>query len=301
MARKIKSTPFPDKNGKSPFNASGVAQVGARRFVFIDNRDPGAFFEFTLDDGHVDRIRRRRLDGVTEGQWHDPEGLTRVDMNSRRLLVATSSLSVAGTDSSGRPQVRHGLVRVRYAPDGDLAADIMPGFRSWLLAQLPGLTQAGERKPDAGGLNIEGLAWDPRAGTLLFGQRSPAAPGRVSVIRVPVDIGASTWTTASLQVPTVSRLGIPHSTGTQGIRDISYDEWTGQFLIVLGRSISGGDEQFQLCTWDGSSDEVRLIDVEFHRSMKPEGVTAFQHDDRQQLLIVDDRGGYAVLDAPGAQ
>jgi hypothetical protein len=84
----------------------------------------------------------------------------------------------------------------------------------------------------------------------------------------------------------------------QGIRDISYDEQTGDFLILLGRSTSTGNEPFQLCAWNGSSDDVQLLDVTFHRSMKPEGVVAFSSGDERRLLVVDDRGGYAAFDYP---
>jgi hypothetical protein len=90
---------------------------------------------------------------------------------------------------------------------------------------------------------------------------------------------------------------IPQPTGTQGVRDISYDEQTGDFLILLGRSLSRGDEPFQLCTWNGSSDEVTLIGVKFHRSMKPEGVTTFSSGGKRKILLVDDTGGYAVVKA----
>ena len=146
-------------------------------------------------------------------------------------------------------------------PEGDLHAEAMHGFRAWLLTHEPSLAVAGEREPDAGGLNIEGLAWDPRASALLFGQRGPANPGRIAVIQVPVDAGGASWTTASLKAPSILRARIPQSSATQGIRDISYDEQTGDFLILLGRSISRGNEPFQLCTWNGSSDDVRLLDV----------------------------------------
>ena len=63
---KVKSTSFDDRNGKAPFNASGVAQVGPGRFVFIDNHDPYALFELALDaDGtEVERISRRPMAGV---------------------------------------------------------------------------------------------------------------------------------------------------------------------------------------------------------------------------------------------
>ena len=298
--RKVKSTPFPEKNGGVPFNASGVVQVGPRRFIFVDNHESTALFEFTLDaDGlEVERIRRRRLVGVAEGQLGDPEGLTRVDLNGETLLVAASSLCISDADGSGQLRVNDGLVRVRYTPEGDLHAEAMIGFRSWLLSHEPSLAASGEREPDAGGLNIEGVAWDPRARTLLFGQRGPASPGQVAVIQVPVDdVGGAPWTTAALNAPSVLRPHIPQSTATQGIREISYDEETGDFLILLGRSLSRGTEPFQLCAWNGSSDEVRLIDVTFHRSMKPEGITTFSSNGKRKILVVDDRGGYAVVKA----
>jgi hypothetical protein len=291
--RKVKSTPFPEKNGGAPFNASGVVQVGPHRFVFIDNHDSSALFEIVLDaDGaEVEGIRRRPLVGVVGGQLGDPEGLTRVDVDGETFLIAASSLCIA------RDKVNDGLVRVRYTPEGDLFAEAMDGFRSWLLAQDRSLDQSGELEPDAGGLNIEGITWDPRADALLFGQRGPASPGRISMIRVPVDPGAATWTTAALGTPSIVLARIPQSTARQGIRDISYDEQTGDFLILIGRSLSRGDEPFQLCAWNGSSDEVGLIDIKFHRSMKPEGVTAFSSGGKRKILLVDDTGGYAVVKA----
>ena len=121
--------------------------------------------------------------------------------------------------------------------------------------------------------------------------------GRISVVRVPVE-AAARWATSSLGAPSIQRVRVPKSSDVQGVRDISYDAQTGDFLILLGRSKSTGKEPFRLCTWNGSSDEVGLLDVTFHRSMKPEGVTAFSDGDRKKILIVDDGGGYAVLDWP---
>jgi len=67
---KVKSTPFGETNGKAPFNASGVAQVGPGRFIFVDNHDPSALFELALDANgiEVERISRRPLAGLSEGQ-----------------------------------------------------------------------------------------------------------------------------------------------------------------------------------------------------------------------------------------
>ena len=205
--KKVKSTSFDERNGKAPFNASGVAQVGPGRFVFIDNHDPSALFELALDaDGtEVERISRRPMAGVAEGQLRDPEGLTRVGRNGEIVLIVASSLCVLDAKGSGRQQVSDGLVRVRYTPHGDLHAEAMQGFRDWLLRHVPSLAAAGQREPDAGGLNIEGLAWDPRTRTLLFGLRGPADPGSITVIRVPVDAGVAPWTTGALEAPSIVR------------------------------------------------------------------------------------------------
>ena len=243
--RKIRSTPFPEKDGGVPFNASGVVPVGTRRFVFVDNHESASLFEFALDaDGlHVQRIRRRRLLGVAEGQLGDPEGLTRVDVNGETFLIAASSLCVANAAGSGQRHINDGLVRVRYTADGDLHAEAMLGFRSWLLSHEPSLAEAGALEPDAGGLNIEGLAWDPHVNALLFGLRGPANLGQVTVIRVPLDAGVAAWGRGAQGA---IRLARPHyRTGAApGIRDISYDEEAGDFLILLGRSCAAARNRF---------------------------------------------------------
>jgi hypothetical protein len=298
--KKLRSTPFEDRHGKVPYNASGVAQVGPGRFVFIDNHDPIALFELALDaDGRaVEGISRRPIAGVAKGQLHDPEGLTRVGRNGEIFLIIASSLNVPNAKCSGRQQVSDGLVRVRYTPDGDLHAEAMDGFRDWFLQHVPSLAAAGRLEPDAGGLNIEGVAWDPGTRTLLFGQRGPADPGSIAVIRVPLDAYVGPWTVEALGVPSIVSARTPKSSAKQGVRDISYDEHTGDFVVLLGRSTSSSDDPFQLCAWNGSSDNLQLLNVRFHRSMKPEGVVAFSSGDERRLLVVDDGGGYAVCDYP---
>jgi hypothetical protein len=290
--KNVKPTPFRERNGKNPFNASGVARTGSRRFTFVDNKDPTALFEMTFD-AHietVERIHRRRLAGA-DGLG-DPEGLARADLDGETFLIVSSSLSVAET--GGRQRSNDGLVRVRYLPDGDLPAEPMAGFREWLLAHVPTLAAAGRLEPDAGGLNVEGLAWDAHAGALLFGLRGPAVPGRVALVQVPVDLGGQ-WTTAALGTPALRSARLPRSTAVQGIRDISCDAGTGGLLLLLGRSTSHGDAPFELGTWHRGDDTVRLLDITFHRAAKPEGVTTFAVGDERKMLVVDDEGGYAIL------
>ena len=299
---KVKSTPFGETNGNAPFNASGVAQVGPGRFIFVDNHDPSALFELALDANgiEVERISRRPLAGLSEGQLGDPEGLARIDRDCEISIIVASSLCVVDAKGSRRQHFSDGLVRVRYTPHGDLQTEAMRGFRDWLLCHVPFLTPASQLQPDAGGLNIEGLGWDPRTPALLFGLRGPADRGSITVIRIPIDAGVAPWNTGSLETPSIVHVRVPGSTGKQGVRDISYDEQTGDFLIMLGRSTSNGNEPFQLGTWKGGDDDIELLDVDFHRSMKPEGVFAFSSGDERKLLIVDDGGGYAMIDYPAS-
>ncbi|PXW28785.1 UNVERIFIED_CONTAM: hypothetical protein DES50_11169 [Williamsia faeni] len=296
---KVKSTPFGETNGSAPFNASGVVQVGPGRFIFVDNHDPSALFELALDanGAEVERISRRPLAGLSEGQLGDPEGLARIDCDGAICIVVASSLCVVDAKGSGRQRFSDGLVRVRYTPHGDLKAEAMVGFRDWLLFHVPFLQPARRLEPDDGGLNIEGLGWDPSTPALLFGLRGPADRGSITVIRIPIDAGVAAWNTGSLGMPSIVRVRTPGSTGKQGVRDISYDEQTGDFLIMLGRSTSDGKEPFQLGMWKGD-DDLQLLDIDFHRSMKPEGVVAFSSGGGRKLLIVDDGGGYAMVDYP---
>jgi hypothetical protein len=300
LKKKVKPTPFDQMNGKMPFNASGVVHVGPGRFVFVDNHEPDALFELALDaDGaEVERISRRPLVGIGEDELRDPEGIASVGGVDEAVLVVSSSLCLLGGNGSGRHPVSDGLVRVRYTPHGDLSAEPMRGFRDWLLGHVPAITASAEREPDAGGLNVEGLGWQPDTQRLLFGLRGPADRGFITIIGIPVDALGGRWVLDSLGTPSVHRIALPKPKAKQGVRDISYDEQTGMFLVLIGRSTSTDDEPFQLCLWDGSSDTVRLLDVKFQRSMKPEGVVAFAGGEERQLLIVDDRGGYAVIGYP---
>jgi hypothetical protein len=63
--KKVKSTSFDERNGRVPFNASGVAQAGPGRFVFIDNHDPSAALD--AEGTEVERISRRPMAGVADG------------------------------------------------------------------------------------------------------------------------------------------------------------------------------------------------------------------------------------------
>jgi hypothetical protein len=164
----------------------------------------------------------------------------------------------------------------------------------------PALAAAARLLPNDDGLNNEGLAWDPSRRALLFGVRSPVTTGRIPVLCVHLDTGAP-WSTAALPVGPTLSIEKSDFVVPQGIRDIDYDAARQVFLVVVGRSISGGAVPFQLCTWDGTASAVNVLDVTFEPDfsstspMKPEGVTAFPGDGPRKILIVDDADGFAIL------
>ncbi len=286
-ASSVTPVPFAQRNGKDEFNASGVTQVGAGRFVFTDNHDPGALFELVLDaaGNQAAPIVRRPLAGLGRDALSDPEGLARLDVHGQIVLVVASSLAV-------KKKTGHdGLVRVRYHPEGDLTAEPMPGVREWLLCQYPELAKAAGRAADKGGLNIEGIAWDPGSSTLLFGVRSPVDETGIPVLRVRLDPGAG-WSVDALSEP--DTLYITNHQAGQGIRDITHDPVAGGFLVLLGRSVSGDDVPFQLCRWNGASTAV-AVEAELPNRMKPEGVTVIQAEAPRRALVVGDAGSFASL------
>jgi Protein of unknown function (DUF3616) len=304
----VSSTAFVQQKPAVLINASGVVPVGPSRFVFIDNRNHTELLELVLNPDGTQRepLKRRRMTGLSRGSLSDPEGLTRIDANGAVDLILASSLSVWHDLGSGQRGTNQGLVRVRYRPEGDLVAEAMPGFRDWLLARHPALAPVAGLDPDHGGLNIEGLAWDPVRKVLLFGVRAPAKDGRISVLQLHLKSTDAQWTTAALEARPVLEIHRSSLLPAQGIRDLTYDTERQEFLVILGRSISRGAAPFQLCRWDGTSVTVEVLDVSFDRMkpegimMKPEGITVFDADRARRILIVDDAGGFATFSAADA-
>lgn len=280
---RVPGTPFSPKSARK-LNASGVVHLGERRFAFIDNRNGRAVYELVLDDdGEQDGdVVQRDLTGIGKKALRDPEGIAMVPVDGEPQLVIVAS----GARGEGPA-----LVTVRFAPDGDLQAEIMPGFGDWFVEQYPDLADAAVTDAEDGGLNIEGLTWDSTRSDLVLGLRSPVAPPSVTVLRLGLDTSVP-WTCEALSAGAVQRVTAP-SPG-QGIRGMSYDEAREEFLILFGRSRSGEKLPFELGVWDGAGTSTTPLPVEFAGSMKPEGIALF--GDRE-VLVVDDDGGFAVFHA----
>jgi hypothetical protein len=298
----VTPTSFEETNGGEEYNASGVVPLGDSRFLFCDNHVANALYELdlTADGRKQGALIRRPLQGLEDDSVDDLEGMTLAEENGRRFVFVTSSLCLkkARREKHEKPVEvpSNGLLRVTINPDHGLRAENMPGFRDWLIRHEPELAAAARLVPNDGGLNIEGLAWDPRRHALLFGVRTPVPNGKPLVVPVKVKDLAGPWTTDNLEMLAPIRLAPEATTDEQGIRSLEYIESFGSFLVVTGKSIDNSKAPFTLYEWDGQpAGTLRRLAVSFHKKMKPEGLTAGIVGGKPVLLFVDDDGGYQVM------
>jgi hypothetical protein len=104
------------------------------------------------------------------------------------------------------------------------------------------------------------------------------------------------WTTDNLKMLPPIRLLLDPAGGARGIRSIEYVASRHAFLVIVGKTISGGKAPFGLYEWNGGRrGKLRRINVSFAPKMKPEGVTSGTISGRPVLLFVDDGGGFQSL------
>jgi hypothetical protein len=294
----VDSIPFGELNGREPLNASGAVALADGRFLFCDNKTSDALFELRLDAGgrKVGSLVRRSISAA--GGVADMEGMALVEVDGQKFAVATSSFGLRpsrGKKSDAGGGASEGLLRVDIAADGGLAARKMTGVREWLVAHYPELKATASLDPDRGGLNLEGLAWDPSRGALLFGVRTPLVGGKPLILPVRLNVSAP-WTLEALEALPAIRLALDPSAG-QGVRAIDYDPTGKNFWISVGRAVSGGPAPFAMYLWDGNQEGNvrRLPGLVFDEAMKVEGVVAGTVGGKNAILLLDDGGGYKVV------
>jgi hypothetical protein len=298
----ITPIPFEEMNGERVFNASGVVPLADSRFLFCDNNCNDALFELNLtEDGKKKGpLIRRPLQGLATDSIDDMEAMTLAEEKGRRFIFVASSLYVKKPKDGGAQRVPpSGLLRVKVNPDDSLSAENMPGFRDWFIQRAPSVAASAKLIPDEGGLNIEGLAWDHERRALLFGVRSPLLGANPLVIPVRVKDLDGPWTTDNLKMLLPIQLALGAAGGARGIRSIEYAPRLDAFLVIVGKSISGGPGPFELYEWKGGRrGKLRRRKVSFAEKMKPEGVTSGTIAGKPALLFLDDGGGYQVLWEP---
>ncbi len=298
-AKQVASTLFSQMNKGTEYNASGVVALADSRFLFCDNNIGDALIEFGVSASGQQQgpLVRRPLVGLSPKSVDDIEDLTMVERDGRRLLFAVTSLSV-DAGKKGKPSVVRpgGLLRITIGPDGSLATELMSDFRSWLLMNAPEIASAAQKDPDAGGLNVEGLAWDERRGALLLGIRTPVVGGKPLLRPIRVKDLSGSWTTSNLEMLPQIALGVENSTGEQGVRSLIRNKAGDGFFVVVGNSTSASKAPFSVYSWDGADEgKVARLPISFEKKMKPEGITTGTIGGRDAVLFVDDRGGFSIL------
>lgn len=292
---------FVEKNGKDVFNASGIVPVGDSRFIFVDNNTNDALLELQLTpDGQPAKpIARLPLQGLPEKMVDDVEDLALAEINGKRYIFATPSLSIKpgskkkGKDDKPRPSA---LLRIAIGEDGSLTAEYIPDFRDWFVANVPAVAPDADNDPDYGGLNVEGLAWDPERQAILFGVRTPVLTNGPIVVPVKIKDLAGPWASSNLEAQQPILMHVENATGNQGVRGMSRGRDGKGFLLTVANATSDDNAGFSVYEWDGNAEGiVKRLPYTFAKKMKPEGLTVGTVGGKPALVFVDDNGGFQVV------
>ena len=305
--QRIKPISFGERLGSEPYNASEVVSLSDSRFLFCDNNVRDALFELHLTpEGRMaSPLIRRSIRGINPDTVDDLEGMTTVEDEGRRFLIVTPSLSLKQRKKLRKKRSKRGkeapsrgvLLRISVDEHEQLDAEAMAGFRSWIINNAPELGKSPRLLPNDGGLNVEGLGWDPGEQALLFGLRTPVVKKKPLILRVRFKQISGPWETSNLEMLPSIRLEIEETKDEQGIRSIGYDPSRGAWLVVVGNSTSSSKAPFSLYSWDGNAQGVvrRFKRVRFSKKMRVEGVTYGNIGQRGAIVFVDDLGGYQSL------
>jgi hypothetical protein len=277
-----KMTPFVG----ATFDASGVAAVaGTDGVLFVDNKQRGRVLWMRLDQngGQAGAINPVEL-GVDIG---DLEGIT----------TDGAYFYVVSSQSKPKSRDEEGLVRFKFDAQSQHAGGVesISGLTDFLLENVAELREEGDKKGKKGGLNIEGLAWDPLRGRLLLGLRSPVMDGQALLVPLKFRNPRGPFSVNNMEVESSGVIRL--SLGGGGIRDIQYDGRSKVFRLISGAAEDQEQTDFGLWEWNGDEKQPQLRETKrFDKSLKPEGVARATVGGRDVIIIVFDSSGYTVLE-----
>jgi pSer/pThr/pTyr-binding forkhead associated (FHA) protein len=219
--------------------------------------------------------------------FKDPEALTYG--GSFFYLVTSQSDPANG--------VKNAIVRFDLSPETQTLRgqpEIITDFRTFLLQNVTSISALGAKNGMLGGLNVEGVAWDPNNERLLFGLRSPQIGTQAVLVPIKLRDPRGAFTRENLKVdqPEVIVLSLDG----QGVRDITYDPQLRNFLIISGAPEGAPKADFGLWEWNGQPDAKPTKLMVLEGKEKPEGVTSVTINGRSFAFVVGDSGSYLRLD-----
>lgn len=272
--------------GKS-VEASGVAFApGLNGVLFVSDSNGSEALWMQLDENgeQVGSSIKSVPLGVS---FKDPEALT----------YGNSFFYLVTSQSDPKDGMKNAIVRFDINPDTQTLrgqAEMITDFRSFLLQNVTAISAIGAPEGLKGGLNIEGIAWDPNNERLLLGLRSPQI-GNQAVL-VPIKLrdprGAFTRENLKIDEPNVIVLSLDG----HGVRDITYDTHLRSFLIISGAPETSPKTDFGLWEWNGQPDAKPVKVMTLEDKKKPEGVTSVTINNRSYAFVVGDAGSYLRLD-----
>jgi hypothetical protein len=268
------------------FEASGVAHVpGTDGVLFVDDGRPDEIFWMRIGEG---RKQAGDIKAVSLGaSVIDLEGIT----------TDGSYFYVVGSQSKSKGGELAGLVRFRFDAQGQRVEGVesISGLKRFLSENVAELRGMENRKYKDGGINVEGIAWDPRGGRLLLGLRSPVVDGHALVVPLRLRDPRGAFSASNMEVTEAKAIRLP--LGGAGVRSIEFDSRKSMFHIITGAGPDSEKMDFKLWEWDGDAARATLGETGiFDRKLKPEGITRVSSGGQDFTLIVFDTSGYTATD-----
>ena len=274
-----------------PFEASGVVAVpGTDGVLMVDDNRTGEVLWMQVNDAgqQVGDVKVIPLGATVE----DPEGIT-TDGSFFYIVGSQSKLSAGGEG---------GLVRFAFdaASQTVTKAEALTGLREFLIQNVPELKGMEGVKASDGGLNIEGIAWDPdpEHRRLLLGLRSPQVNNNALLVPLKMRDPSGAFSIENMQL---AGPAISVSLGGVGVRDIQYDSRLKAFLIISGAPEHHEKSNFTLWEWGGNADQSNADarpreEMTLDMKMKPEGVTRMRVGSKEFIFIVGDANSYTKVE-----
>lgn len=268
------------------FEASGVAHVtGTNAVLFVDDGRPNEIFWMQVGEDRKQTGAIKTVDLATT--IIDLEGIT---TDGEYFYVVGSQSKSKGADLAGLARFKFDTANQRV--QGTEAAAGLKKFLADNVAELRGLENT---KYNDGGINVEGIAWDPQNKRLLLGLRSPVIDGHALVVPLKLRDAKAAFSFENLEVE--GRKAIRLALGGGGIRSIEFDESRKAFFMINGAGPNSEKMDFKIWEWSGNGAVPTLREMEtFDRRLKPEGITRFANGERDFIFIVFDTSGYAATD-----
>ena len=269
------------------FEASGVVHVpGTDTVLFVDDDRPNEVLLMQLGDDRKQAGAIKSINIATS--IIDLEGIT----------TDGEYFYVVGSQSKGRGSAdQAGLARFKFdaasqRAEGTQAAS---GLKKFLADNVDELRGMENTKYNDGGINVEGIAWDPQNKRLLLGLRSPIVEGNALVVPLKLRDPKAALSFDNLEVE--GRKAIRLALGGAGIRSIEYDESRKAFFLITGAGPDPEKMDFKTWEWSGDGATPTLREMQtFDRRLKPEGITRVSNGGRDFIFIVFDTSGYAATE-----